>query len=94
MTRYLLENVLCFPSLNLGEGATPVEINGYLLSGNWVKGLFPVPVGHRFCVVLQLSAGLQLGRTKFYRWKCSCLCYFCAVLRVSSARPSSAKRAP
>lgn len=67
MTRYLLGSVLSFPSLNLGEGATPVEVNGYLLPGNWVKGLFPVLVGHRLCLVLQLSDVLQVGRTKFYR---------------------------
>lgn len=60
MTRYLLEeSVLCFPSLNLGEGAAPVEINGYLLSGYWFQGLFPVPVSHRLCLILQLSDGLQ-----------------------------------
>lgn len=71
MTRYLLESVLSFPYLNLREGATPVEVDGYLLPENWVKGLFPVPVSHRLCAVLQLSDDLQVGRTKFYRWKCS-----------------------
>lgn len=45
MTRYPLESALSFPSLNLGEGATPVEMDGYFLLGNWIKGLFPVPVG-------------------------------------------------
>lgn len=45
------------------------------------------------CLVLQLSGGLQVGGTKFLRAKCSYLYYLCAELRVSSARPLSARRA-
>lgn len=58
-TRYLLESALPFLSLNLGEGATPVKTDGYFLLGNGIKGLFPVRVGHRLCLVLQLSGSLQ-----------------------------------
>jgi len=58
-TRHPLESALCFSSLNLGEGATLVEINEYFLLRNWFESLFHVPVGHWLCLVLQLNDSLQ-----------------------------------
>lgn len=57
--RYLLESILSFPFLNLGECASHVEIDGYFLLGNWIKGLFPIPVGYRLCLVPQVIDSLQ-----------------------------------
>lgn len=62
-TRYPLESTLSYPSLNLGEGVTPLETDEYFLPGNWIEGLFPVPVGH--CILSSPLAKRQFAGLGF-----------------------------
>lgn len=85
MTRSLLESFL-FPIPESWERFYSCW-NQWVFSPRKLVKKKKVPVGHGLCLVLQLSDGLQVDRTKFCRWKCSYLCS----TEGESAHPSSAK---